>query len=78
LRHAWQVDGVLTQRLLDLWQVDQPKKCLAPLPPDLFLGATAAGLSLTVPIFTYFAHALSQAATGNRSGVYRSRWRWCC
>lgn len=38
--------------------------------PALFLGATAAGLSLTVPIFTYFAHALSQAATGNRSGVY--------
>jgi uncharacterized membrane protein YdjX (TVP38/TMEM64 family) len=38
--------------------------------PSLFLGATAAGLSLTVPIFTYFAHALSQAATGNRSGVY--------
>jgi heme exporter protein D len=25
---------------------------------------------MTVPIFTYFAHALSQAATGNRSGVY--------
>jgi uncharacterized membrane protein YdjX (TVP38/TMEM64 family) len=38
--------------------------------PGLFLGATAAGLSLTVPIFTYFAHTLSQAATGNRSGVY--------
>lgn len=38
--------------------------------PGLFLGATAAGLSMTVPIFTYFAHALSQAATGNRSGVY--------
>jgi phospholipase D1/2 len=38
--------------------------------PGLFLGATAVGLSMTVPIFTYFAHALSRAATGNRSGVY--------
>jgi phospholipase D1/2 len=38
--------------------------------PGLFLGSTAMGLSLTVPVFTYFAHALSQAATGSRSEVY--------
>jgi uncharacterized membrane protein YdjX (TVP38/TMEM64 family) len=38
--------------------------------PGLFLGSTALGLSLTVPIFTYFAYALSQAATGQRSEVY--------
>jgi phospholipase D1/2 len=38
--------------------------------PGLFLSSTALGLSLTVPIFTYFAHALSQAATGRRSEVY--------
>jgi uncharacterized membrane protein YdjX (TVP38/TMEM64 family) len=38
--------------------------------PGLFLGATAVGLSATVPIFTYFAHTLSRAATGDRSGVY--------
>jgi phospholipase D1/2 len=38
--------------------------------PGLFLGATAMGLSMTVPIFTYFAHALSQAATGDRGNVY--------
>jgi uncharacterized membrane protein YdjX (TVP38/TMEM64 family) len=38
--------------------------------PGLFLSSTALGLSLTVPIFTYFAHALSQAATDDRSEVY--------
>jgi uncharacterized membrane protein YdjX (TVP38/TMEM64 family) len=38
--------------------------------PGLFLSATFAGLAVTVPFFTYFAHALSRAATGERSGVY--------
>lgn len=38
--------------------------------PGLFLSATFVGLALTVPFFTYFAHALSRAATGERSGVY--------
>lgn len=38
--------------------------------PGLFLSSTLVGLALTVPFFTYFAHALSQAATGERSGVY--------
>jgi phospholipase D1/2 len=38
--------------------------------PGLFLSATFTGLALTVPFFTYFAHALSRAATGERSGVY--------
>ncbi len=38
--------------------------------PGLFLSATFTGLTLTVPFFTYFAHALSQAAAGDRSGVY--------
>lgn len=38
--------------------------------PGLFLTSTFAGLALTVPFFTYFAHALSRAATGERSGVY--------
>lgn len=38
--------------------------------PGLFLSSTFVGLALTVPFFTYFAHALSQAATGDRSGVY--------
>jgi phospholipase D1/2 len=38
--------------------------------PGLFLSATFTGLALTVPFFTYFAHALSRAATVERSGVY--------
>lgn len=38
--------------------------------PGLFLSSTFTGLALTVPFFTYFAHALSRAATGERSGVY--------
>lgn len=38
--------------------------------PGLFVSATFVGLGLTVPFFTYFAHALSRAATGERSGVY--------
>jgi uncharacterized membrane protein YdjX (TVP38/TMEM64 family) len=38
--------------------------------PGLFLSATLAGMSVTLPIFTYFAHALSRAATAERSGVY--------
>jgi phospholipase D1/2 len=38
--------------------------------PGLFLGSTAVGLAMTVPIFTYFAYMLSRAATGDRSGVY--------
>lgn len=38
--------------------------------PGLFLSSTFTGLALTVPFFTYFAHALSRAATGQRSGVY--------
>ena len=38
--------------------------------PGLFVSATFAGLALTVPFFTYFVHALSRAATGERSGVF--------
>jgi len=38
--------------------------------PGLFLSSTFAGLAVTVPFFTYIAHALSRAATGERSGVY--------
>lgn len=38
--------------------------------PGLFFSSTFTGLALTVPFFTYFAHALSRAATGQRSGVY--------
>ncbi len=38
--------------------------------PRLFLTSTALGLTLSVPIFTYFAHTMSQAATGDRSGIY--------
>jgi uncharacterized membrane protein YdjX (TVP38/TMEM64 family) len=38
--------------------------------PGLFLSATFVGLALTVPFFTYFAHALSQAATADRAEVY--------
>ncbi|HWM93213.1 MAG TPA: DUF309 domain-containing protein [Thermoanaerobaculia bacterium] len=38
--------------------------------PGLFLSSTFVGLALTVPFFTYFAHALSRAATGARSGVF--------
>ena len=38
--------------------------------PGLFLSSTAVGLALTVPVFTYFAHTLTRAATGDRSGVY--------
>ena len=38
--------------------------------PALFLSSTFVGLALTVPFFTYFAHALTRAATAERSGVY--------
>ena len=38
--------------------------------PGLFFSSTFAGLAVTVPFFTYFAHALSRAATGERSGVF--------
>lgn len=38
--------------------------------PRLFLTSTGLGLALSVPIFTYFAHTMSQAATGDRSGIY--------
>ena len=38
--------------------------------PGLFLGASLLGLTLSVPIFTYFAAAITRAATGDRAGVY--------
>jgi uncharacterized membrane protein YdjX (TVP38/TMEM64 family) len=38
--------------------------------PGLFLGASLLGLTLSVPIFTYFAAAITRAATGARAGVY--------
>lgn len=38
--------------------------------PGLFLSSTAAGLAVTVPIFTYFAHTISRAAGADRSGIY--------
>ncbi|HYN20447.1 MAG TPA: DUF309 domain-containing protein [Thermoanaerobaculia bacterium] len=37
--------------------------------PGLFLSSTALGLTLTVPIFTYFVDTLARAAQGERSGV---------
>jgi uncharacterized membrane protein YdjX (TVP38/TMEM64 family) len=43
---------------------------LAGIRPGLFLGATLAGLTLSVPIFTYFSWAIARAATGDRGGVY--------
>lgn len=35
----------------------------------LFIGATAFGLCITVPIYTYFADILTHAASGDRAGV---------
>jgi uncharacterized membrane protein YdjX (TVP38/TMEM64 family) len=43
---------------------------LAGIRPGLFLGSSLLGLSLSVPIFTYFAAAIARAATGDRAGVY--------
>jgi uncharacterized membrane protein YdjX (TVP38/TMEM64 family) len=43
---------------------------LAGIRPGLFLGSSLMGLTLSVPIFTYFAAAITRAATGDRSGVY--------
>ena len=43
---------------------------LAGIRPGLFLGSTLLGLTLSVPIFTYFAAAIARAATGDRAGVY--------
>ena len=43
---------------------------LAGIRPGLFLGSSLMGLSLSVPIFTYFAAAITRAATGDRTGVY--------
>jgi uncharacterized membrane protein YdjX (TVP38/TMEM64 family) len=43
---------------------------LAGIRPGLFLGSTLLGLTLSVPIFTYFAAAIAGAATGDRAGVY--------
>ncbi|HKH43396.1 MAG TPA: VTT domain-containing protein [Thermoanaerobaculia bacterium] len=43
---------------------------LAGIRPGLFLGSTLLGLSMSVPIFTYFSWAIARAATGDRSGVY--------
>lgn len=38
--------------------------------PGLYLGSSLLGLTLSVPIFTYFAAAITRAATGDRAGVY--------
>jgi uncharacterized membrane protein YdjX (TVP38/TMEM64 family) len=35
----------------------------------LFIGSTAFGLCITVPIYTYFADILAHAASGDRAGV---------
>ncbi len=43
---------------------------LAGIRPGLFLSATALGLALTVPIFTWFAAAIARAASGDRGGIY--------
>jgi uncharacterized membrane protein YdjX (TVP38/TMEM64 family) len=43
---------------------------LAGIRPGLFLGSSLLGLTLSVPIFTYFASAIARAATGDRAGVY--------
>lgn len=43
---------------------------LAGIRPGLFLGSSLLGLTLSVPIFTYFSWAIARAATGDRSGVY--------
>lgn len=43
---------------------------LAGIRPGLFLGSTLLGVTLSVPIFTYFAAAIARAATGDRAGVY--------
>ncbi|HSN88751.1 MAG TPA: VTT domain-containing protein, partial [Thermoanaerobaculia bacterium] len=43
---------------------------LAGIRPGLFLGSSLIGLTLSVPIFTYFAAAITRAATGDRTGVY--------
>jgi uncharacterized membrane protein YdjX (TVP38/TMEM64 family) len=42
---------------------------LAGVRPSLFLTTTFVGIAPTVVLFTYFADALSRAATGDRGGV---------
>jgi uncharacterized membrane protein YdjX (TVP38/TMEM64 family) len=39
------------------------------IPFPLFIGSTAFGLCITVPIYTYFADTLTHAASGDRAGV---------
>jgi uncharacterized membrane protein YdjX (TVP38/TMEM64 family) len=39
------------------------------IPFPLFLGSTAFGLCITVPIYTYFADTLAHATSGNRAAV---------
>lgn len=43
---------------------------LAGIRPGLFLSASAFGLTLTVPIFTWFAATIARAASGERGGIY--------
>lgn len=43
---------------------------LAGIRPGLFLGSSLVGFCLSVPIFTYFAAAITRAASGDRAGVY--------
>jgi uncharacterized membrane protein YdjX (TVP38/TMEM64 family) len=35
----------------------------------LFIGSTAAGLCITVPIYTYFADTLAHASAANRTEI---------
>jgi uncharacterized membrane protein YdjX (TVP38/TMEM64 family) len=39
------------------------------IPFPLFIGSTAFGLCITVPIYTYFADTLAHATSGNRAAV---------
>jgi phospholipase D1/2 len=41
----------------------------AGVPFGLFIGSTAFGLCITVPIYTYFADVLANAASGHRTGI---------
>ena len=43
---------------------------LAGIRPGLFLSASALGLSMTVPIFTWFAATIARAASGDRGALY--------
>jgi uncharacterized membrane protein YdjX (TVP38/TMEM64 family) len=40
------------------------------IPFALFIGSTATGLMITVPIYTYFADTIAHAAAGSRAGLY--------